>query len=93
MNGFQIEEMIRKVSGVKEAAVIGLPDPVTGEHAAVFIYADDASVRRAAEETIRRMPFYLQNTEVFIFHTPFPRNRNGKTDLKKLCEMAREGLI
>lgn len=93
MNGFRIEEVIRKVAGVKEAAVTGLPDPVTGEHATVFIYADDASVGRTVEETICRMPFYLQNTEVFILHTPFPRNRNGKTDLKKLCVMAREGLI
>lgn len=93
VNGFRIEEVIRKVAGVKEAAVTGLPDPVTGEHATVFIYADDASVGRTVEETICRMPFYLQNTEVFILHTPFPRNRNGKTDLKKLCVMAREGLI
>lgn len=90
VNGFRIEEMIRKVRGVKEAAVIGLPDPVTGEHAAVFIYADDASVRYAVEETIRQMPFYLQNTEVYLLHTPFPRNRNGKTDIKKLCVIARE---
>ena len=93
VNGFGIEEMIRKVNGVKEAAVTGLPDRVTGEHAAIFVYADDASVGRTVEETIRRMPFYLQNTEVFILHKPFPRNRNGKTDLKKLCVMAREGLI
>lgn len=93
VNGFGIEEMIWKVRGVKEAAVTGLPDPVTGEHAAVFVYADDISVKREVEETIRRMPFYLQNTEVFLLHTPFPRNRNGKADIKKLCEMAREGLI
>ena len=93
VNGFQIEEMIRKVRGVKEAAVTGMPDPVTGEHVAVFLYADDDSVRCAVEETIRRMPFYLQNTEVFRLHIPFPRNRNGKTDIKKLCVMAREGLI
>ena len=70
-----------------------MADPVTGEHAAVFVYADDVSVRRAVEEAILRMPFYLQNTEMFIFHTPLPRNRNGKIDIKKLCEMAREGLI
>lgn len=93
VNGFRIEEMMRKISGVKEAAVTGLPDQVTGEHAAVFIYADDAAVKRAVEETIRQMPFYLQNTEVFLLHTPFPRNRNGKTDIKKLCVMAREELI
>ena len=93
VNGFGIEEMIRKVNGVKEAAVTGLPDRVTGEHAAIFVYADDDSVRMKVKETVRRMPFYLQNTEVFLLHTPFPRNRNGKTDLKKLCEMAREGLI
>ena len=93
VNGFQIEEMIRKVRGVKEVAVTGMADPVTGEHAAVFVYADDVSVRRAVEEAILRMPFYLQNTEMFIFHTPLPRNRNGKIDIKKLCEMAREGLI
>lgn len=93
VNGFQIEEMIRKVSGVKEVAVTGMADPVTGEHAVVFVYADGVSVRRAVEEAILRMPFYLQNTEMFIFHTPLPRNRNGKIDIKKLCEMAREGLI
>lgn len=93
VNGFWIEEAIRKVNGVKEAAVTGLPDRVTGERAVIFVYADDDSVRMEVKETIRRMPFYLQNTEVFLLHTPFPRNRNGKTDLKKLCEMAREGLI
>ena len=93
VNGFWIEEMIRKVSGVKEAAVIGLPDPVTGEHAAVFIYADDVSVKCAVEERICQMPFYLQNTEVFMLHIAFPRNRNGKTDIKKLYMMARGELI
>ena len=93
VNGFRIEEMIRKVNGVKDVAVTGMPDWVTGEHVAIFVYADDDSVRMAVEETLRRMPFYLQNTEVFLLHIPFPRNRNGKTDLKKLCVMAREGLI
>lgn len=93
VNGFWIEEMMRKVNGVKEAAVAGVPDPVTGEHAVVFIYADDVSVRHAVEETIRQMPFYLQNTEVFLLHIPFPRNRNGKTDIKKLCVLAREELL
>ena len=80
-------------NGVKEAVVTGGPDAVTGEHAVVFIYADDASIRHAVEETIRQMPFYLQNTEVFLLHIPFPKNRNGKTDIKKLCVLAREELI
>ena len=93
VNGFGMEEMIRKVNGVKEVAVTGLPDPVTGEHAVVFVYAEDASVRHAVEETVRQMPFYLQNSEVFLLHTPFPRNRNGKTDIKKLCVLAKEALI
>lgn len=93
VNGFWIEEMIRKVNGVKEAVVTAVPDSVTGEHAVVFIYADDASIRHAVEETIRQMPFYLQNTEVFLLHIPFPKNRNGKTDIKKLCVLAREELI
>ena len=93
VNCFQIEEMIRKVKGVKEALVLRVPDQLTGERAVVFFYADDVSVKLAVEETIRQMPWYLQNTEEIRLCTPFPKNRNGKTDLKKLGTMAKEGLI
>lgn len=65
MNGFRIEEMIRKVNGVKDVAVTGMPDWVTGEHVAIFVYADDDSVRMAVEETLRRMPFIFRIQKCF----------------------------
>ena len=37
----EIEEVIYQIPGVKEAAVVGIPDPRRGEHAVAFIAARD----------------------------------------------------
>lgn len=86
-----IENRVRAVQGVIQTAVTGMPDPVTGEHAVIFVYAVNDRVKDMVRETIYRMPSWLHNSEIYILYTPFPRNRNGKTDIKKLCKMAKEG--
>ena len=88
-----IEGKIRPVQGVIDVAVAGLADEITGERAAIFIYAKDDSVREFVASAISKMPVCLHNSAVYVFHAPLPRNRNGKTDIKKLCTMAKEGII
>lgn len=89
VSSFWIEERIRVLKGVKETVVTSVEDSVTGERAVIFVYGENNTVGPVVEDAIRRMPLYLRNTELFISGEPFPRNRNGKVDIKKLLAMAK----
>lgn len=49
----EVEEVVREVPGVTEAAVIGVEDPTTGEAVVVYVRAPAAD-RAAVEDAVRR---------------------------------------
>jgi long-chain acyl-CoA synthetase len=89
----EIEQVVHAIPGVREAAVVGLPDPLLGEavHAVVSL---DAGVE-IGEEEIRRvcrqqLEGFLVPARVHIV-SQLPRSSNGKVsrpDLRELLDSA-----
>ncbi len=83
----QIEDFIRAHNGVKDVAVIGLPDPRLGEIAAAIIEAKEGVT--LTEEEINAfctgLPRYKRPRKVIFAHVP--RNATGKIEKPKLREI------
>ncbi len=83
-----IEE--RFSADAREAAAVGIPDPLIGERAAVFLYVDSKAQADAAMKRLRQLPNFFQDMQVFLTTSPLPRNRNGKLDRQALRRIAEE---
>lgn len=90
VNALWLENKLRNVQGVIDVAVAASDYTHACEHAVIYIYALDSSVIKKVIERIRQLPAYLHDSEVIMCSKPFPRNQNGKTDVKKLCDLAKE---
>ena len=76
----EIEEVIYQFPGVKEAAVVGLPDPRKGEQPVAFVAAAEGQTldERALLQFIRaRLADYKVPKNV-VFMPVLPRNATGK---------------
>jgi long-chain acyl-CoA synthetase len=76
----EIEEVIYQIPGVKEAAVVGIPDPRRGEHAVAFVAIKDGMTLE--EKTIlhfirQKLADYKVPKKV-TFMPALPRNATGK---------------
>ncbi len=82
----EIENIIYKINGVKEAAVIGIPDPIMGDAIAAFLTLHD-SVSLTEKEVQQYCMTYLEPFMIpqrVIFLEEMPKNSNGKIDKKNL---------
>jgi len=76
----EIEEILYQFPGVKEAAVIGKPDPRKGEQPVAFVAANDGSVleEKALQKFVKeRLADYKVPRKV-VFMPALPRNATGK---------------
>jgi len=78
----EIENTLHNISGVKEAAVIGIPDKSLGE--AIIAYVCLLDKNSLNEMTIQkacldRLEFFMLPNQ-FIFIDEMPKNSNGKID-------------
>jgi long-chain acyl-CoA synthetase len=76
----EIEELIYQIPGVKEAAVVGIPDARRGEHPVAFVAAKDGT--RLEEKAIlgllrQKLADYKVPKKV-TFLSALPRNATGK---------------
>jgi long-chain acyl-CoA synthetase len=76
----EIEEILYQIPGVKEAAVVGMPDPRRGEHPVAFVAAKDGATLE--EKTIlgllrQKLADYKVPKKV-TFLAALPRNATGK---------------
>jgi long-chain acyl-CoA synthetase len=84
----EIEEVIYHFPGIKEAAVIGVPDVRRGEQPVAFVAATDGQTldEKALREFIRsKLADYKVPKQIFIL-TSLPKNATGKilkTELRK----------
>lgn len=86
----EIEEIIYKVSGVKEAAVIGVPDSRKGEQPLAFVSAQDGFTldEKVIQQFIReRLADYKVPKKIIVLPA-LPRNATGKILKKDLKVMA-----
>lgn len=87
----EIEEVIYKFPGVKEAAVIGVPDPRKGEQPLAYVSANDGVSldEKAIQQFVReKLADYKVPKRVVVLPL-LPRNPTGKILKTALREMAK----
>ena len=90
----ELESYLNKMEGIRDCAVVGLPDENQGEVIGVFLVAD----RRIELFEVRE---YLRKKSVASFKLPdyifmvdtLPLTKIGKVDKKRLVEVGKEGLL
>ena len=88
----EIENTIHKFNGVKEAAVIGMPDEILGESIVAFISTHDHF--QIGEKEIKQdcksllEPFMVPQKVIFV--SEMPKSSNGKIDKSELKKLLTE---
>ncbi len=87
----EIEEVLYQFPGVKEAAVIGQPDPRKGEQPVAFVAANDgvALEERALQQFARRKLADYKVPRRVVILPELPRNATGKILKTRLRELPR----
>ena len=77
-----------------EIAVVGIPDFLRGERAAVFVYAERNVERETAaiRKALWKLPDFLRDMSVIVWESPLPKNCNGKIDRATMRRIAEEML-
>jgi acyl-CoA synthetase (AMP-forming)/AMP-acid ligase II len=85
----EIENIIYKMTGIKEVAVLGIPDMIMGESILVYITLHEKA--EITEKEIQREcmmhlePFMIPQKVIFL--SEMPKSTNGKIDKKELKKM------
>ena len=89
----EIEEVIYQFPGVKEAAVIGIPDSRRGEQPVAFVTANDGQVleEKSLQHFVKRKLADYKVPRKVIFLPALPRNATGKILKTALREMPLPG--
>jgi len=89
----EIEEVIHTFPGVKEVAVIGVPDPRKGEQALAYVALADGVTpdERALLQFVRRNLADYKVPKHVVFVPALPRNATGKILKTTLREQAAQG--
>jgi acyl-coenzyme A synthetase/AMP-(fatty) acid ligase len=82
----EIENIIYKINGVKEVAVIGLTDAVMGQSVAAYITCHantELSEKEVQKECMAHLEQFMVPQKI-IFLQEMPKSSNGKIDKKEL---------
>lgn len=82
----EIEEYLTSLSGIREAAVVGRPDPVKGETPAAYVAADPAVDVAELERLCRENLASFKVPRRFTIVESLPRNALGKVQKHLLGE-------
>jgi long-chain acyl-CoA synthetase len=85
----EVENVLYKIAGVKEAAVIGVPDEIMGEAIIAFVTTHDQSKRDEKEiikECMTRLELFMVPQRI-VFIDEMPKSSNSKIDKKDLKKM------
>src|SRR6185437_5676175 len=91
----EIENLIYKIDGIKEVAVLGVPDVIMGE--SIIVYATLYEPTQLTEKEIQRE--CMKHLESFmipqkvIFLPEMPKSTNGKIDKKELKKIKVDELV
>ena len=72
----EVEDVVSKIPGVKDASAVGVPDPVKGEKLVLFIVGDADPERVKAEVRSKLGPIYVVDRVVRV--PRLPKSRSGK---------------
>jgi acyl-CoA synthetase (AMP-forming)/AMP-acid ligase II len=86
-----VERVINACPGVRESAVVGIPDEVRGERVVAFVVRDDPALDERALQSFwsERLVDYQRPRQV-IFIDALPRNTMGKVLRRELVKKAGE---
>ena len=92
----EVEEVLREVEGVTDAAVIGTPDPDSGEAVVAYVIAPGAD-RAALEEAVRehcgvRLARFKQPTRIQVVEQ-LPLTVTGKVQKGQLRQLERRRVL
>jgi long-chain acyl-CoA synthetase len=82
----EIENVIYKITGIKEVAVIGIPDEIMGEAIVAFVTTNSHSQmdeKGMQKECMSRLELFMVPKRV-IFLNEMPKSSNGKIDKNEL---------
>ncbi len=82
----EVENAIYKIEGIKEVAVIGIPDVVLGESIVAFITTYDyhsVDEKNVQRECLSQLEAFMVPQKI-IFLPEMPKSANGKIDKKEL---------
>ena len=85
----EIENVIYKISGIKEVAVIGIPDELMGESIIAFVTTHgniQIGEKEIQKECMSRLELFMIPQRI-IFLDEMPKSSNGKIDKKELKKM------
>ncbi|CAD5213917.1 unnamed protein product [Bursaphelenchus okinawaensis] len=84
----ELEDILMSIPGVKDCAVVGLPDPVTDERTTGFVVKSNSSLteKNCLEAVNIKVNEFKQITGGIYFLDAIPRNPNGKLLRRKIKE-------
>ncbi len=87
----EVERALQSVPGVKEAAVVGMPDPKRGEVVGAFVILKEGSIVSEADilNTLAGKIAHYKIPKSIFFVEEFPRNQSGKV-LKRILKKRME---
>jgi malonyl-CoA/methylmalonyl-CoA synthetase len=74
----EVEEILTSLPGVREAAVVGMPDPVRGEVPVAYLVTDEGADVQALEGELRRQCASFKVPRAFVRVDALPRTALGK---------------
>ena len=91
MSPVEVENVLHSIPGVREAAVVGAPDPILGEAVHAIVVADgseDLTETRVKQLCRGRLELFMVPAHV-TFVAELPKMPNGKIDRRLLAESVR----
>lgn len=85
----EIEEVLTTLPGVREAAVVGMPDALRGEVPVAYLVADEGADLQAVEEALRTQIASFKIPRGFVRVEALPRTALGKVQKHLLPAWAR----
>ncbi len=82
----EIENVIYKIAGIKEVAVIGIPDDIMGEAIIAFVTSHghlQMDEKEIQQECMSKLEIFMVPKRI-IFLDEMPKSSNGKIDKKEL---------
>jgi acyl-CoA synthetase (AMP-forming)/AMP-acid ligase II len=85
----EIENVIYKIPGIREVAVIGIPDEIMGEAIIAFVTTHgepDFTEKDIQKECMARLELFMIPSHI-VFLSEMPKSSNSKIDKKELKKM------